>query len=47
MASPTVQVNVRLEPGLYAQVKKAAIRDHATMTEIVTAALTLYIKENK
>lgn len=47
MASPMVQVNVRVEPGLYAQVKKLADRDKSTVSAVVTAALASHVKETK
>ena len=39
MASPMVQVNVRIEPSLYAKVKARAKKDGVTITAVIQEAL--------
>ena len=43
MAAPMVQVNVRIDPGLYVRVKRRALSDNTTVTAVVNAALSSYI----
>lgn len=43
MAAATVQVNVRIEPALYAKVKRRAKQDAETVTAVVNAALAAYV----
>ena len=47
MAHPMVQINVRVEPGLYEKVKELAYRDKSTVSAVVTAALASHVKESK
>jgi predicted HicB family RNase H-like nuclease len=44
MASAMVQVNVRVEPSLYAEAKRLAKREKLTMSAVVTAALRDYVR---
>ena len=43
MAVATVQVNVRLEPQLYAAVKREAQRSKRTVTAVVSEAIAAHI----
>lgn len=44
MASAMVQVNVRIDPALYAKVKRRAKTERETVTAVVNAALSAYVK---
>jgi predicted HicB family RNase H-like nuclease len=39
MANPMVQVNVRIDPSLYAKVKARAKKDGVTVTAVIDSAL--------
>ena len=43
MASAMVQVNVRIDPALYARAKRRAKSEKRTMTDVVNAALEQYV----
>jgi Ribbon-helix-helix protein, copG family len=44
VASAMVQVNVRVEPSLYAEAKRLAKREKLTMSAVITAALRDYVR---
>jgi hypothetical protein len=43
MAVATVQVNIRLEPQLYAQVKREAQKSKRTVTAVIAEALAVQL----
>jgi hypothetical protein len=47
MAAPMVQVNVRVEPLLYAAIKRQAQKDKLTVSAVVTAALTNHVRRTE
>jgi predicted HicB family RNase H-like nuclease len=46
-ASESVQMNVRVEPKLFAAVRTQARRENLTVTALVAAALTNYVSREK
>ena len=49
MASPMVQVNVRIPPNLHTRLTKQAAKSQTTVTAVVTEALQVFLDrgENK
>jgi len=46
MASPMVQVNVRIEPDLHARLTRRSKADKQTVTAVVAQALNAYLAPN-